>query len=87
MKYLAIIFALMILSSPGFCTQNLFDMKDGQKVKQYDKYGSYQGSYSKKGNTIKQYDKYGSCQGYYKQAGSTTKIYDKYGSYQGSYKK
>lgn len=89
-KLLVSIALLAIIASPCFAMQSdnsMFGISDGEKVKQYDKYGSYQGYYRQSGDKVKEYNKTGSYQGYYKQSGNTVKHYDKTGSYQGYYKK
>lgn len=85
-KTILLLFLLSVLI-PCYAQQSTepWNLHDGQKVKQYDMYGSYQGYYKQEGSTTKEYDKYGSYQGSYKQSGDTIKKYDKYGSYQGYY--
>lgn len=89
MKKLFLLLVLLLTFTPCYAQQssNPWSLQDGQKVKEYNKYGSYQGYYRQSGNTTKQYDKYGSYQGSYKQSGNSVKQYDKYGSYQGCYRK
>lgn len=78
-----------IVATPCLALQQDYgsSLADGQRVKVYDKYGSYQGRYEKDGNKVKSYDKTGSYQGYSTQSGNKTKYYNKTGSYQGYSKK
>jgi hypothetical protein len=83
-KVLILILFSFILISPCFAIQKngTLNLEDGQKVKVYDKYGSYQGKYVQNGNKTKVYDKYGSYEGYSVKSGSKTKYYSEYGSYE-----
>lgn len=90
MKKIILVLALVsIITAPCLASSNLspFELKSGEKLKMYDKHGSYQGYYKKDGNKIKEYNRSGSYQGYYKQDGSKVKKYNKNGSYDGYYKK
>jgi len=84
---LAIASMMMAPCSAIQSQSSAFGLSDGEKIKQYDKYGSYQGYYRQSGDKVKEYNKTGSYQGYYKQSGNTVKRYDKTGSYQGYYRK
>lgn len=64
-----------------------FSLEDGEKLKMYNKNGSYQGYYKKQGNKLKEYNRNGSYQGYYKEQGNKIKHYNRNGSYEGYYKK
>ena len=89
-KILVSIALLAVIASPCLAAQSqsgAFGLSDGEKIKQYDKHGSYQGYYRQSGSQTKEYDKTGSYQGYYRQSGNTVKHYDKTGSYQGYYRK
>jgi len=89
MQKITILFMfLSILISPCFAIQKngTLNLENGQKVKVYDKYGSYQGKYVQNGNKTKVYDKTGSYQGHSVQSGNKVKYYDKYGSFEGSSK-
>ena len=81
---LTILFAL-ILTSPCFAIQSDVSstLSDGQRVKVYDKTGSYQGRYERDGNKVKSYGKTGNYQGYSTQSGSKTKYCGKTRNYQG----
>jgi len=92
MKKIILSFAFLFFAvAPCLAIQSqnsAMGLADGQTVKQYDKYGSYQGYYRQSGSQTKQYDKHGSYQGSYRQSGdNTVKHYDKTGSYQGYYRK
>ncbi len=91
MKKLLVSMALLaIITSPCIAAQSqssAFGLSDGDKIKKYDKTGSYQGYYRQSGSQTKEYGKTGSYQGYYRQSGNTVKHYDKTGSYQGYYRK
>lgn len=89
-KILLSLILLASIASPSLAIQSkssAFGLSDGEKMKVYDKHGSYQGYYRQSGSTTKQYDKHGSYQGSYRQSGSTVKHYDQHGSYQGYYRK
>lgn len=89
-KLILLLIITIIAGAPCLAIQiqnSAFGLSDGQTVKQYNKYGSYQGYYRQSGNTTKEYNKTGSYQGYYRQSGNTVKHYDKTGSYQGYYRK
>ena len=89
-KFILLFGILSILSAPCFAIQSqnsAFGVSDGEKVKKYDKTGSYQGYYRQSGDKVKEYGKTGSYEGYYRQSGNTVKHYDKTGSYQGYYRK
>jgi len=90
MKKFILLFALMsIVSSPclAYERNSSLGLSDGEKLKQYDKYGSYQGYYKQQGNKTKVYDRNGSYEGYYKQESDKIKKYNKNGGYEGYYKK
>ncbi len=91
MKKIFVSIALFtVIASPCFAIQSqnsAFGISDGEKVKKYDKSGSYQGYYRQSGNQVKEYGKTGNYEGYYRQSGNTVKHYNKTGSYQGYYKK
>lgn len=85
---LILLFTLMMISPCVAIQDNVSsNLSNGQKVKVYDKYGSYQGRYERVGDKVKSYSKTGSYQGYSRQSGNKTKYYDKTGSYQGYSKK
>lgn len=89
-KFILVLAIVSVITAPCFAIQSqssAFGLSDGEKVKQYDKHGSYQGYYKQSGDKVKEYNKTGSYQGYYKQSGNTVKHYDKTGSYQGYYRK
>ena len=89
-KLILLLIIVAMAGTPCLAAQtqsSAFGLADGEKVKMYDKHGSYQGYYRQSGSTTKQYDKHGSYQGSYRQSGSTVKHYDKHGSYQGYYRK
>lgn len=89
-KLILLLIVALIAGAPCLAAQtqsSAFGLADGEKVKMYDKHGSYQGYYKQSGNTTKEYNKSGSYQGYYRQSGNTVKHYDKTGSYQGYYRK
>ncbi len=89
-KFLILFTLLTIIASPCFAKQSqnsAFGLSDGEKMKKYDKTGSYQGYYRQSGSQVKEYSKTGSYQGSYRQSGNKVKHYDKTGSYQGYYKK
>lgn len=91
MKKIILLFGVLFITSiPCLAIQSqnsAFGLSDGEKIKQYDKHGSYQGYYRQSGSQTKEYGKTGSYQGSYKQSGNTVKHYDKTGSYQGYYRK
>jgi len=88
-KIILLMGILSIISGHCFASQNdnAFGLSNGEKMKKYDKTGSYQGYYRQNGNTTKEYGKTGSYEGSYKKSGNTVKHYDKTGSYQGYYRK
>ncbi len=89
-KFILLIGILAITSIPCFAAQSqssAFGLSDGEKMKKYDKTGSYQGYYRQSGSQVKEYGKTGSYQGSYRQSGNKVKHYDKTGSYQGYYRK
>jgi len=90
MKKIILLFLLLsIVSTQSLAKESVspFDLKKGEKLKQYDKSGSYQGYYKQQGDRTKKYNKNGSYEGYYRQQGNKIKQYSKYGSYEGYYKK
>jgi len=90
MKKFVLLFVLIsTISYPCFAkdNSNSFELKNGERLKQYDKYGSYQGYYQQQGNRTKVYDRQGRYQGYYGQQGSRIKKYNRSGSYEGYYQK
>ncbi len=89
-KLILLLIIVAMMGTPCLAIQSqssAFGLSDGEKIKMYDKHGSYQGYYKQNGSTTKEYGKTGSYQGSYRQSGNTVKHYDKTGSYQGYYRK
>ncbi|MDD3013468.1 MAG: hypothetical protein PHC34_07165 [Candidatus Gastranaerophilales bacterium] len=90
MKKFVLLFALMsIISSPclAYEKNGSWGLSDGEKLKQYDKNGSYQGYYKQQGDKTKVYNRNSGYEGYYKQQGNKIKKYNRNGSYEGYYQK
>lgn len=88
-KFILLLVLALVVAAPCLARDNSspFELKSGEKLKMYNKNGSYEGYYKKEGNKIKEYNRSGSYQGYYKHEGNKIKKYNKNGNYGGYYQK